>query len=138
MSPKDIQQLHSGFRTHAILSGPVTVEVLEALDAAYSCTKHRYFISVGGKFRECDALNIGQPGWLGCTKGEANKAAATLSHCIYIVHGALGAAKERALQWDTFTNRYTVQMQENALQKLIGKYCATIESATSKIAAARA
>lgn len=124
MTTNDIQQAVSGFKTVGIVPGAMVVRVHEALDAGYGVTPHRYFISVDFKFRESDAMNVGQPGWLGCTKAEATREANALAAKINTCRTALDAAKELAAKWDTFTNRYTVKMQEQTWDKIVGRYCA--------------
>jgi hypothetical protein len=122
--PSEIQQLVGGFRTVSIYPGRCTVRVHEALDASYRGQASRYFISVELKFREHDALNVGKLGKLGCTKSEANREARELASRIASAWTALEAAREQALRWDTFTNRFTQKLQQEAFDKLVGRYCA--------------
>ena len=124
MTTNDIQQAVSGFKTVGIVPGAMVVRVHEALDAGYAHTPHRYFISVDFKFRKSDALNVGSIGALGCTKAEATREANALAARINTCRTALDTAKELAAKWDTFTNRYTVKMQEQTWDKIIGRYCA--------------
>jgi hypothetical protein len=121
---KDIQQCVSGFKTVAVIGGPMIVRVHESQDVILQHTKHRYFISVDFKFRELDALNIGKSGWLGCTKSEATREANQLAAKIMSCRTALDSAREHALNHDTFTNRYTVKMQQDRWDKVVGRYCA--------------
>ena len=130
LETKDCQQAISGFKTVAIIGcacGPV--QILEALDTGYSVTKHRYFIAVNFKFRKSDALNIGKPGWLGCTKSEATREAHALAARLNIAAKTLEGAKAAALNWDTFTNRFTVKMQQENLDKILNRYSAELEAA---------
>ena len=122
MNASNIQQAVSGFRTHDVFCGLVRVH--EALDAGMEHTPHRYLISVDFKFREFDALNVGKLGWLGMTKSEATREAKTLANRLAVAIKALDAAKKQALNWDTFTNRYTVKMQEQTYNKIAGRYTA--------------
>lgn len=115
-----------GFKTVHIADAPMQVAVHEAMDVLYQKTPHRYFITVDFKFKSSDALNIGKLGWFGCTKSEAVKEANILANAICSAAQTLNSAKEYALNNDTFTNRYTVKMQEERLNKLVGKYNATI------------
>lgn len=124
MNPSNIQQCLSGFKTTAVLAGPYTVMVHEALDSILGITKHRYFISVDFKFKTNDALYIGTPGWLGVSKSEATKEAKQLCAKLTEAAQTAKAADEHALEWDTFTNRYTAKLQNERLQKLVGKYTA--------------
>lgn len=124
----DYQQVHDGFVVVHIASGPLPVRVVESKDQALGHTKHRYFLTVDEKFRQCDALNMGQPGWYGQTKGEAIKEANILASKIAVAVQSLKGAEEHALNWDTSTNRFTVEMQRRNLAKLIGRYSSTIES----------
>ena len=124
MNEKDIQQALAGFKTIEVIGGPCVVRVHEALDTVYVGTAHRYFISVDFRFKNSDACNIGTPGWLGCTKTEALREARVLATKIASARTALDSAKEQALNWDTFTNHYTVKLQQDAFEKIIGRYCA--------------
>ena len=100
----------------------MTVRVHEALDASYVGESSRYFISVDLKFREHEALNFGKIGCYGMRKAEATKEANHLSRKLTAACAALNAAEELALNSDTFTNRYTVKLQKDRLNKLVGKY----------------
>lgn len=124
MTTNDIQQAVAGFKTVAVIGGPCVVRVHEALDVAYTGQKSRYFISVDFKFRQSDALNMGTPGWLGCTKSEATRQANQLAASIVAARTALDAATEQALRSDTFTNRYTAKLQSDRFDKIISRYCA--------------
>lgn len=121
MKTNDIQQAVAGFKTVAVVGGPMVVRVHEALDASYSNTPHRYFISVDFKFREIDALHIGTIGCYGCTKAEANREASQLAARITSACAALNGAE--ALP-DTATNRITVKLQADRLNKITSRYCA--------------
>lgn len=124
MTTQDIQQAVSGFKTVDVIGGPYVVRVHEALDAALAHTASRYFISVDFKFRQNDALNIGNPGYYGARKAEATREANKLAYDIRIAHSTAEAAKEQALKWDTFTNRYTARIQAERLAKIVGRYSA--------------
>lgn len=124
MNQNDIQQAVSGFKTVAIMPGAMVVRVHEAMDAGYSSTPHRYFISVDFKFRKSDAINVGMIGALGCTKSEATRDANKLADRINACRAALDAAKALAATADTSTNRTTVKMQEQTFDKVVGRYCA--------------
>lgn len=127
MKASDLQQALSGFKTVAVISGPLTVRVHEALDVILAHTKHRYFISVDFKFRQSDALNIGKSGWLGRSKSEATKDANLLAHNLSVCYNTMKAAEQSALNHDTFTNRYTVKVQTERFDKLASKYCCEFE-----------
>ena len=122
MTTKDIQQAVSGFRTVDVIGGPCTVRVHEALDVGYSNTPHRYFVSVDFKFRKLDALNVGNLGWYGSTRAEANREAERLALNIYTAHAALEAAKKLAEESDTVTNRTTVRIQLERFGKIVSRY----------------
>lgn len=124
MKTSDIQQAISGFNTTAVIPGPYTVRVHEALDVVLTGQKYRYFISVDFKFRESDALNIGKLGWYGVSKSEATKEATALAAKLTLQSRIVNSSKENALNWDTLNNRITAQRQEATLAKLVGKYCA--------------
>lgn len=124
MTTNNIQQCLIGFSTVEVIGGPHVVRVHEALDASYQHEKYRYFLSVDFKFRQLDAINIGKSGWLGCTKSEATRDAKALAAKIMSVTTALNAAKEQALQRDTATNRHTQLLQQQAMDRIIGRYCA--------------
>jgi hypothetical protein len=127
MTTSNIQQAISGFTTVEVIGGPCIVRIHEARDAALCHTKHRYFLSVDFKFRECDALNIGKPGWYGQTKAEAAREAKQLAARIFSTWNAMNSANEHALQWDTFTNRHTAKLQTERFDKVVGRYCAEME-----------
>ena len=128
MKTSDIQQCMSGFKTTAVIGGSYAVRVHEALDSIYEITKYRYFISVDFKFTERDALNVGKPGHLGLGKSEATKEANQLAQSIAVAVRVAKLSDEVALNYDTFTNRYTAKLQNERLQKLVGKYCAEFVS----------
>jgi hypothetical protein len=127
MNRADIQQCVSGFNTVEVLGGPFTVRVHEARDTCLVHTPHRYFISVDFWFKPTDALRIGTPGWLGCTKAEAGREARTLAAQIANRVSALKAAETLAGQADTPTNRFTVARQKAALDRITGRYTAKFE-----------
>lgn len=124
MSQVQVQQAVSGFNTTLVIGGPCVVRVHEAHDAALTHTKHRYFISVDFKFRQNDALNIGNAGYFGVSKAEATREANDLAKKISVAYNALESAKAQALNWDTFTNRHTQRIQEEAFNKIVGRYTA--------------
>jgi hypothetical protein len=125
---KDIQQCLAGFKTVAVIGGPLIVRVHKALDVIYAeSSKHGYFISVDFKFKRNDALYIGQPGYEGLSKTEATREANLLSKRIADCHRAMTGAKELALNWDTVTNRITASRQEERFNAVVGKYGAEFE-----------
>jgi len=123
MKTSDIQQAVGGFETVAVIGGPLVVRIHKALDVVYADSRsHGFFISIDFKFRRNDALHIGTPGWEGLSKTESTREANALANQIHIRYKTLQAAKEQALNSDTFTNRYTVKVQEDNFNKLIGKF----------------
>lgn len=129
MKTNDIQQCLSGFTTIEVIGGPLVVRVHKAKDVIYVGTNRcGYFISVDFKFRQMDALNIGKMGWSGYSKSEAVKEAKALAAKIYSHWSAMKAAQEQALNWDTFTNRYTAKIQSERFNKLVSKYCCGVET----------
>jgi hypothetical protein len=122
MTTNDIQQAVSGFKTVDVIGGPCIVRIHEARDCALSHTPHRYFISVDFRFRQNDAMNIGNLGYYGVTKSEATRAAKSLAAEIYTAHKAMEAANDLALKWDDFTNRYTAKIQTERFNKIVAKY----------------
>lgn len=123
MKTSDIQQCLSGFRTVAVIGGPLVVRVHKALDTIYAdSNKHGFFISVDFKFRQNDALYIGNPGWEGLSKTEATREANKLAATIASYHSTMKSAQEQALNWDTATNRITAKRQGERFNNLVSKY----------------
>lgn len=129
MKTDNLQQAVSGFNTVVVIGGPCVVRVHEALDCSYVHTPHRYFLSVDFRFRQCDALNIGNPGWLGVTKSEATREANALAKRIAVAHTAFSAAKEQLTRLDTPDNRYTLKLQAGAFDKIVGRYTSELNPA---------
>jgi hypothetical protein len=120
----ELQQCLSGFKTVAVIGGPLIVRVHEALDAGYEGTPDRYFISVDFKFRASDALNIGQIGWFGCRKTEATREANALAKSIASCHSVMLSAVARAESDGSPTARTTARIQSERFEKVIAKYTA--------------
>ena len=125
MTTNDIQQAVSGFKTTAVIGGPLVVRVHKANDVIYAeSNRHGFFISVDFKFRQNDALYIGTPGWEGLSKTEATREANALAAKIASYYNTMKSAEESALRWDTSTNRYTAKVQADRFSNLVGKYTA--------------
>ena len=122
MKPFEIQQLVPGMTTLEVIGGPMVVRVHKANDAYYQQSRFGHFISVDLKFTRSDAMNIGNPGWDGMTKGEATREARQLAEKIAVRCKAVAGAEKLALDYDTLTNRYTIKVQRDALGRLVGKY----------------
>lgn len=124
MKTADLQQCLSGFKTVAIIGGPMIVRVHEALDVLAQTSKHRYLISVDFKFRQFDALHVGELGWLGMTKTEATRDANHLAQRINTASSVLDSAREHVKREDTLTTRITLRRQEERFNGIISKYTA--------------
>ncbi len=125
MKTNDIQQCLAGFNTVAVIGGPLTVRVHKATDVIYAdSNKHGFFISVDFKFKQNDALYIGNPGWEGLSKTEATREANALAAKIASYYSVMKSSQESALNWDTATNRFTAKIQADRFNNLVGKYSA--------------
>lgn len=121
MKESDCQQLVPGMATVEVIGGPMVVRVHRALD---KCIPKRYghFISVDLRFRRSDALNIGNPGYDGMTKGESVKAAKELARKIAFECELLNLAEKHNKENDCLTTRITLRIRKDSLYKVVGRY----------------
>lgn len=113
-----IQQALAGFNTVSVHGAPMIVRVHEALDSCLTGLKYRYFVSVDFKFKEIDALHIGNPGHWGMTRAEAEKCARELAAKIVVFCGIVN-------RLETSTEKHaamTLKIQKASLEKIVGRY----------------
>jgi hypothetical protein len=123
----DIQQCLTGFKTVAVIGGPLTVHVHKALDTIYAWSdKVGYFLTVDLKFKKSDALNIGKPGWEGLSRAEALREASKLATKIAICFTAMDAANKQMAKCDNITNRITWDRQTARFDQISLQYLYTI------------
>ena len=118
MNIKDIQQLDAAStRTVNIITSPIAVRVHECLEYGIRELPNRFFVSVGGKLRECDALRDQM--WTGFTKRDANARAKELAN-------AISDARCKLDRHVKIGEPSLIRQSTARLENLVKRYCAEV------------
>lgn len=106
----------------ATYTGKHIVRVHEVQDQEYRKSMYRYAISVDLKFWKYDALR--EAGWLGLTRAEATNSSKDLNTIITSIVRALEACDKNP---EMKGIKYTKQLHNERLDRILQKYSCTIE-----------